>query len=638
MRWIFRIVAVLALLLVVVVGGLLMLPGDKIAQVAVDQLRAQTGRDVVLKGETRISYYPVLGVATGALEIANADWSDNGPLLQADALKVGVDFGALLSGDIKIVGLEAVNPVILLERSAAGQANWELGVEGVSPSGQPSGSSNALALSLDRALITGGQLRYVDHSSGQDLQVEGLGLDLKWPAYRGQADFAMQGQLPDAAPLELTGTIGDLAALIEGEITTVSVAASTTGGTLSFDGRFGTPVQAQGHFKAELPDTSAFLAALGQPGLVLPAGGGQSLTAQTDVTLTADMRLSLRELVVMADQNQLGGELDLDLRPDVPVLTAKLVTNVLELPGSTGASSADGAAEAGWSKAAIDASALGLMNADVAVTLEGLRVGGLSFGRSKVLATIDRARAVLELQQLAGYQGNITGQFVANNRNGLSVGGNFSVQQVELQNLLSDLIGVDRFTGQTNGSIKFLGVGQSIDAIMHSLSGDGQISMGRGTIQGIDLDSLMRTGLPTGGTTVFDAFSASFDMQDGVLTNNDLLLELPIVSASGQGQVGLGAQTIGYLFTPKTAAASSSGGVAIPVRIQGPWAAPKVRPDLEKAIDLNLQAEKQAAKSELEEKVKAKLGIEQGEDESLEDAAKRTLENEVLKGLGKIFQ
>ena len=146
----------------------------------------------------------------------------------------------------------------------------------------------------------------------------------------------------------------------------------------------------------------------------------------------------------------------------------------------------------------------------------------------------------------------------------------------------------------------------------------------------------MRSGVSTGGTTVFDSLSASFTMDKGNLFNSDLLLKLPALSASGEGRIGLGPRDLDYLFTPQIDTINGGKGLAIPVRIRGPWASPRITPDMEKAIDLNLKAEKEKARAELEKKVTDKLGVEKNEGESTEDAIKRKLEDEVknkLKGL-----
>ncbi|MBA83670.1 AsmA family protein [Thalassobius sp. S69A] len=636
MRLLFKLIGAVIVMVVIAVVGVLLLPGDRIAQVAADQLRAQTGREVRLEGDTTVSYYPVLGVSTGKVTIANADWSNAGPMLRADSLKVGVDFMSLLSGAIKITGLEAVAPSILLERAGDGRVNWELGVAGVAPSGQPQGSANALALSLDRALISGGTLRYVDHGAGTDLRITDVSLDLQWPEYRGQADFS--GALTyGARPLEISGKVADLAGLIEGEITGLSARVSGAGGSLQFDGRVGSQPQAQGQLRADLPKTATFLAAFGLGPVSIPRGLGQAAQLSTDLTFTTAGMLSLRDLTVTLDQNALRGAADLNLAAETPYLTARLSAGQVDLSGLSSGAEGGGGAE-GWPKDTIDASALGLLDAEILLTAEGLNAGGLTFGAAKTLTTITRSRAVVQLQSLSGYGGQFSGQVVANNRSGLSVGGDVTATGVQMQPLLSDLAGITRFTGQAQAQMNFLGVGQSVHSIMQSLSGSGSLSMGRGTIQGIDLDKLMRQGLTTGGTTVFDSLTASFTMDKGNAQNNDLLLKLPAVSASGAGRIGLGTRDIDYLFTPKVDTINAGKGLAIPVHIRGPWANPRIWPDMEKAIDLNFKEEKEKARKELEDKVKEKLGVDDNPEESVEDAIKRKLEDEARKKLRKLLE
>lgn len=642
MAWLFRILGALVVMVVICAVALLMLPGDRIAQVAVDQIKAQTGRDVVLRGQTTVSYYPVLGVSTGAVEIANAEWSEAGPMLVADSLKLGVDLMSLINGDVRITGLEMVNPQVLLEIGRDGRANWELGVDGVAPSGQPSGVSTALALSLDRALITGGQVQFTDHGSGARYQVDDLSLDLRWPQYRGTAQLALAARPQGAGLISLSGEIGNLAALIEGEGTTANLEAQADGGTLRYDGGFAMPLDLDGSLAVNLSDTGAFLAALGLPGIDLPPGLGRKASATANLRLTPAMDLSLRGLALTLDQNSLDGAVDVALGQDVPMVNATLAAGLIDLSaaaaGGDAGGTSGGAADAGWSKAPIDASGLGLFNGRIDLTATGLRVAGLSFADASLTITVDRSRAVVVLNRLSGYSGGMSGQVVANNRNGLSVGGSLRATSVEMESLLNDLAGIDRFTGRADTDLEFLSSGNSLHAIMNGLSGKGSLSMARGTIKGIDLDSLMRQGLATGGTTVFDSLSASYTMENGNLFNSDLLLRLPVISASGEGRIGLGARDIDYLFTPRTASADSGGGVVIPVRIRGPWADPRIWPDMEKAIDLNLKAEKEEARQAVEDKIRDELNLPTNEGQSLEDAAKEKLETEILKGLGRLLR
>ncbi len=236
-----------------------------------------------------------------------------------------------------------------------------------------------------------------------------------------------------------------------------------------------------------------------------------------------------------------------------------------------------------------------------------------------------------------------------------------------MQPLLQDLAEYERLIAIGDMDLKFLGVGNTMDAIMHSLSGSGSFALGQGKILGLDLAGMLRnldaSYRGEGQKTVFDSIGATFSIKDGVLHNDDLLFNAPKAKALGLGTIGIGDQTLDYRITPKVLAkADGSGGITVPVIISGTWANPKFRPDLTALIDQQLAEEKAALKAklaaeeaiarerlaakkaELEAKLAAekaqalrraqeKLSIELGQGESLEDAARRKLEEEAKRGL-----
>ena len=252
--------------------------------------------------------------------------------------------------------------------------------------------------------------------------------------------------------------------------------------------------------------------------------------------------------------------------------------------------------------------------------------------------TLENSRAVFELRELSGYEGTVTGQFVINNRSGLSVGGDMTAAGIALEPFLTDAAGVTRLAATGDASLDFLGVGGSVDAIMKSLEGSAAITTGRGVISGFDLDKLMRSGDGTGGTTVFDRLTASFDIAGGNMRGDDLLMVLPLARAEGAGRIGLGARDIDYLFTPTLLEGENRRGLAIPVRIRGAWADPRIVPDLEKALELNLNREKGKLEEKAREKLGEELGVETQEGESVEDAVRRKLEDKAVDEFKKLFE
>ncbi len=142
---------------------------------------------------------------------------------------------------------------------------------------------------------------------------------------------------------------------------------------------------------------------------------------------------------------------------------------------------------------------------------------------------------------------------------------------------------------------------------MQGLKGEGSLSLGQGELRGLDIGGMLRTLDPgfvgEGQKTIFDGIAGNFSIAGGVLSNSDLKLTAPYLTATGTGEVGLGARTLNYRLRPTAlAGADGSGGIMVPLWITGPWADPTFRLDLETLAREKMEAEAKAA----EERLKAK--------------------------------
>lgn len=645
MRWISRIIGALILVVAFAIGAVFFLPKDRIAAIAADQVRAQTGRDLVVTGEIALSFWPVLGVRTGPVTFSNAGWAGDDPMVQAEAIAIGVEAPALLGGDIRIRHIEAIRPVVRLSTRADGTGNWVFG-PAAAPAAAPTeggGSSSAAPFTLQKLVLTDARLVYAP-AGGTPVDLSGVSLTLDWPEAGGAASF--DGTLSlGGAPLSVAGEIGTFQALLGGAVAPVTASLKTDGGEASLTGRASLAGEATGAFTLRTSDSARFLAALGAGGVSLPRGLGQGIDAAGQMTLTADNRLSLRDLTLALDDNRLTGAADIVLQAR-PRVTAQLMAAALDLGGVSetgGAASGSGAASAatGWSTERIDASALGRLDAQIGLAAQSIDLGAIQLAGPQLTLGIDQSRAVLQIARAGVFDGEVTGQLVANNRNGLSVGGAIRASGIEAQQMLSTLAGLTRLSGKAEAEIEFLGVGASVDEIMKSLSGRGSLTMGRGLISGIDLDRLMRLGDATGGTTVFDSLTATWTMQGGNMLNEDLALLLSNYRADGAGRIGLGARDIDYLFTPIALRANSGQGLAIPIRITGPWSGPRIVPDFEQALKLDTSGKveevKQEARDRLDEKLREELGVTPQEGQSTEDAVRDAVEDKVKDQLRKLL-
>lgn len=645
MRWIIRGIGALLLIVVIMLGALFLLPGERIARIASDQLSRMTGREVSITGDVGVTLWPVLGVTAGGLEVGNADWTDKGAMLTAANAAIGVDAGALLRGEIRITNIAAQSPVIRLEQRLDGRASWQFtdSASGAQIETESEPTAKRRPLSIQKLTVTDATLIY-DAEGADVLRYEGVDLELDWPEQDGAAEIAAS-MAPAGAGVDLTARIEGFADFLNGGVRPLRADVTTRGGEIGFDGRGSLDGALAGELRIDSADTARFLASFGAGGVTLPQGLGQSVDLRSGLTLTADRRLALRNIALDLGGNSLTGQADLALN-GTPRITANLRTGALDLSAlseggaeTNGTSSqTQGDALEGWSRQEINADWLAAFDGDIALSAESIDLGQLDLGPTRAVLRNDRARMVFDLQDMSAYGGKVAGEFVMNNRSGLSVGGNLTAQGVQMRDLLEDTAGVTRFSGDGTAALSFLGSGQSLDAIMRSLSGNGTLSMGRGTIAGIDLDALLGSVDAKGGSTVFDSMEATFDIAQGVLRNDDLLMLLPNFNATGAGQVNLGARTLDYTFTPKALRVNASrGGLAVPVRITGPWADPQIKPDLRAAIDLNFAEEKQQAEDKVREKIQEELNISPDDSRSTEDIVKDELENAVRRELFKLF-
>ncbi|TCM80979.1 AsmA family protein [Rhodovulum steppense] len=660
MRWIIRLVLALVVLAGLMVGGLFLLPADKVAALVQDQVRGATGRELTMSGRLTPSLWPEIGVATGPVTLSNAEWSDAGPMLAAEGLSVGLDLKALIGGEIVIREIVAQSPRIVLERAADGRANWDFPPRAAAPAtAGPGGAGKAgRGFTLDAGRITDGSFIYHDRAAGTRTELAGVDATLALPQQDGPARIDLAAVL-NGQKLAATARIARVDDFIGGAVSGLVLDATLGNARAGFDGRAGlAPLSAEGALDADLADLRAIFAALGQPA---PAGIGRQLGLKGQIAYSPDGTIRLREGVLRQDGNVISGAADLALSGK-PRLTGQFTAGALDLSALTGGSgggSGSGtggkARDDGWSTAPIDLSALGALDAEVTLAAQSVNLGATRLGPTRIAATLTDRRLVLDLREVQAHGGRITGNLVLNGRGGNSVGGDLTVAGIAMQPLLRDLVDYDRLIGQGDLRLQFLGSGGSMAAIMQGLSGSGALRLGKGELRGLDIAGMIRTldlgYVGEGARTIFDGITASFTIDKGVLRNDDLALAAPLVTATGAGKVGIGARTLDYRLLSRALAGSEGDkGLRVPLLITGTWANPRYRLDLDsiarerleldeqkKAAEEKARAAAKKAEADAKERAARELGLRTDEGERLEDAARRKLEDEAKKGLRKLL-
>jgi AsmA protein len=167
--------------------------------------------------------------------------------------------------------------------------------------------------------------------------------------------------------------------------------------------------------------------------------------------------------------------------------------------------------------------------------------------------------------------------------------------------LLRSAAGFDKLDGKMQAKISVQSTGQTQRAIMSNLNGTAFATFQDGAIRGLNVAQMIRslTSNTLSGwqenreqTTDLSQLSASFRIEQGLATSGDLNLVGPLVKMTGAGTVDLGRKLLAFRVEPKLVMttegqgrAADPVGLGVPVIIDGPWAAPRIYPEMSGILD-----------------------------------------------------
>lgn len=604
MRWIFRILGAVAVLIFLTVAVILLIPAERIVEVVTDRITTATGRTVSITGSARPTVWPQLGIVMEGLRIGNPAWAGDTPMIAAERARVAVAWTGLFSGDIRVESAVLDGAQIMLVRAADGRTSWDMG------------SGDGVLIGLQEATIRDARVRYLDRVAGADWDVSELDATVRLPDVEGPVTLSATARL-NSVPLVLEAEVQGAAALLAGNARPVAADLRWQGGSANFEGALALDATMDGALILTAEDLGPLAVLSGGEMPVLPRGLGQDRIEVTgDFRRAAEGSLHLRNGEMRLDETVLAVALDLAPGEDRPMLRGTISGDTVAFPGLL----PHGAAADGWPRDIMDVSALFATDADLTVRIGRLDLGAVALTDAELRATINRGRLVFDIATLEAYDGQIAGRFVINGRGGLSVGGDLILANAQAGPTLSALTGNERLEGTGSASLEFLGIGDDLHTIMDGLEASGDVSLGQGSWRGLDADAmsadLEATFQGDERQTLFDRITGEFAVEDGVLRSEDLRLDADWGALNGSGEMDLAAMTLDFGLVPDE-------GDRVPVRVTGPWSALAFSEDAEALETMRLRAEEEAEAARIAAETRAQLDAaqEQAGEQILERAA-----------------
>lgn len=207
-----------------------------------DQVAAATGRTLTIEGDMELSVSLSPAIVLNGVRFQNAAWGSRPEMAIIERIEASVPLIPLLFGNIEVTRLALVQPDILLERNAQGQANWEFQTDEAPADAE----AEATALAISTIEIDDAKLAYKDAQANSDIGASLSSLrvniagDLLAPDVQRLVVSELAATLGAAdgtAPTEIT--VSSLSLEAQSGETAVSLDAQAAGQDISAEGTVG---------------------------------------------------------------------------------------------------------------------------------------------------------------------------------------------------------------------------------------------------------------------------------------------------------------------------------------------------------------------------------------------------------------
>jgi AsmA protein len=623
----------------------------------VRDVKAHTGRDLVVAGDTSVSFFPSLAVTMANVSLSPPPGMTGEPTVKIRRIDASVPFSSLFTGRIEVTRLALTDPVFELRIDRQGRRSWEDTAAAppqpapTSGAASPSGSGTDSPLrsqslddtAIDEIHIVNGTVRYLDERTG--VREEAKSFDLTISGGSPGSPFEAKGSVMWRA--ERIDVGARLASRTVGR--PVGVALALKSQRLSADYRgtvtlTNTP-ELDGELTVAAPSLAGLAVWLGAG--AAPARDFGALSFKSRVRSGA-ASLTLSNTALTLAGASATGSIAIDTSRARPQIRASLEVTALDLDAySAPASPASGPAKTppptpgapgqetagpAWSEEKIDLGFLGLADIDAKLALGRLTYGGMKLGETSATLSLKNRVLRFGLDRTQLYEGRGHGVVTVDATAGSpAIGADLVFEEVSILPMLTDASGFDWLAGRGNLQLKLAGQGGSERAIVESLSGSAAVTVVDGAVVGVNIPQIIR-GLSQGrlsdfgqvGTekTDFSEMTASFRIANGVAETQDLRMLSPLMRMTATGTVDIGQHRLDATLRPRLVGSlSGQGGVRdltgleLPVRLSGPWSDPQLSADIDavlkdpdKAVEAIKQLGKQLEDSGFGEALRKLLG------------------------------
>lgn len=588
MRWLKIVGGLVAVLVVVAIGGLVYLStldAEEFRQPIAAAVKEATGRDFKIAGAMDLGISLQPSIVANDISFGNAKWGSRPEMAKIKRFEIVVRLLPLISGQVSIVRINLVEADILLESDKKGRGNWQFEAAGAGKKadGGDTDAGAAELPSVDEIRIENSVLVFKDGASGDSRKIS-----LKNVSAVGDPIDFKASVVVDGNAIKASGSIGPLANLAGGDEVDIDVVIKALGLT----------VAAKGKAQDQKADLAVTVAADNLDGLKALAGeglpNGVPLNISAKLKGSAEM-LALSALKLKLGNSDLAGSANIALKGKRPAIKAKLSGQKLDLAQLLPARSAPAKAKKkGGGKAAnrvfpddpLPLDGLRAVDADLSLKLAEVVTSQLTLRDVTIGVALKAGRLALKPVDLLVADSKVTASVQLNAAKKVpALKLSIKAPKLDVGKLLKETGTSDMLEGTANFGIDVSGSGRSVAAIMASLNGDTRVLMDNGRMRTKAFD-LAVGGLSAvmGGLfsdkkewTVLNCAANKFDIKNGIAVAKVMLIDAEYSTVRGEGKVNLGTEKLALKVTPESKSATLN--LAVPIKVGGTFVEPTFRPD-----------------------------------------------------------
>src|SRR5476651_1320532 len=576
--------------MVVAGAGLFMTAGflisaDVVRQQAMNEIRAVTGLNPILRGEATVSLFP-----SGKVSFADVVLGDaKRPALIAERLIARLRFFPLLIGRVEIADVSLERPVIVIEQDASGQSNWSGLIDALARSQKP---TQRLA-SFSEMRIDNGTVVVRDEGRKFDETLRNVDLSLAWPSI--SKSFGATGRFvwhDESVAASLT--LADFPAALAGNRTGLKLRVAGAPIKAAFEGSISVmpTLRIEGTVAADAASLRDALIWTGQQPLPGGGFGHFAIKAQTNVM---GGTIGLSGVNVELDGNSAEGVLTF-ATDGRQTLQGTLASDTLDLTPYVSTIRLLTSNQLEWNSGRIALDGLSGTDFDLRLSAANVVVSNAKIGRTAIGANLRAGRLVVTIGEAQAYGGVIKGSVaLAAFESGMDVKSQLQFTDVDLESCLGQLFGLRRLEGKGNISLAVEGTGESVLAVARTLNGTAGLTGANGALAGLNVEQLLRRlerrplsggGEFRSGRTPYDKITVALKITQGTVTTEDARIEGSTMRLVLAGTASIPERDLDLKGTAALVAAAKPGATPfeLPFIVQGSWDDPIMLPDPEALI------------------------------------------------------